>query len=144
MEYTALLSTYAPTSKRGPSAFIPLECCDELMGLRTMKSLSWEQSMSDVLKIFLIVEPKETASGMQLRMAHPALAGVVLDQILENKKQSLSSLTLQFLDSSIIQSHTHARGMIVDFTKEMLKRRLKEEYNDNRTTLFSPLVEEIC
>ena len=144
LEYTALLSTYAPTSKRGPSAFIPIECCDELMGLRTMKSLSWEQSMSDVLKIFLIVEPKETASGMQLRMAHPALAEIVLDQILENKQQSLSSLTLRFLDSSIIQSHTHARGMIVDFTKEMLKRRLKEEYNDNRTTLFSPLVEEIC
>lgn len=144
LEYTALLSTYAPTSKRGPSAFIPTECCDKLMGWRTMKSLSWEQNMSDVLKIFLIVEPKETASGMQLRMSHPALAEAVLGQILENKEQSLSSLTLRFLDSSIIQSQAHARCMIVDFTKEMLKRRLKEEYNDTRTTLFSPLIEEIC
>lgn len=144
LEYTSLLSSYVPTSKRGPSAFIPLECCDDIMGLRTTKTLYWEQTMSDVLKIFLIIEPKETASGMQIRMAHPALAEAVLSEILENKSLSLGALTLRFLDSSIIQSQTHARGMIIDFTKEMLKRRLKEEYNDSRTTLFSPLIEEIC
>jgi hypothetical protein len=34
--------------------------------------------------------------------------------------------------------------MIVEFTREMLLRRLKEEYNDEKTTLFSPLIEDIC
>lgn len=144
LEYTSLFSTFVPTSRQGPSAYIPLECCDELMGLRTIKAVSWEKTMSSVLKIFLIVEPKDTASGMQIRIAHPAMAEAVLKEILENKTQSLGELTLRFLDSSIIQSQTHARGMVVEFTKEMLKRRLKEEYNDSKTTAFSPLVEEIC
>jgi hypothetical protein len=34
--------------------------------------------------------------------------------------------------------------MILEFTREMLLRRLKEEYNDEKATLFSPLIEDIC
>jgi hypothetical protein len=44
------------------------------MGARIRKSAFWEKSMSITLKMFLIIEQKETASGMQIRMAHPALA----------------------------------------------------------------------
>jgi hypothetical protein len=69
--------------------------------------------MSNILKIFLIIEQKETASGMQIRMAHPALAKAVLPQILDNKNESLSSLTQRFLDSSILQSPSYGRGMTV-------------------------------
>lgn len=144
LEYISLISTYAPTSRRGPNVFIPLECCDDLMGARIRKSAFWEKSMSSTLKMFLIIEQKETASGMQIRMAHPALAEAVLSQILENKKENLSSLTLRFLDCAILQSPSHGREMVVDFTKEMMVRRLKEEYNDDKTTSYSPLIEAIC
>jgi hypothetical protein len=34
--------------------------------------------------------------------------------------------------------------MLVDFTKEMMFRRLKEEYNNDKTTSHSPLIEAIC
>ena len=88
--------------------FIPLECCDDLMGARIRKSAFWEKSMSSTLKMFLIIEQKETASGMQIRMAHPALAEAVLSQILENNKETLSSLTLRFLDSANITSNFHS------------------------------------
>jgi hypothetical protein len=98
------------------------------MGARIRKSAFWEKSMSSTLKMFLIIEQKETASGMQIRMAHPALAEAVLSQILENNKETLSSLTLRFLDCAILQSPSHGREMVVDFTKEMMVRRLKEEY----------------
>jgi hypothetical protein len=54
--------------------------------------------MASILKIFLIIEQKETASAMQIRMAYPALAKAVLQQILDNKNESLSSLTQRFLE----------------------------------------------
>jgi hypothetical protein len=34
--------------------------------------------------------------------------------------------------------------MLLDFTKEMMFRRLKEEYNNDKTTSHSPLIEAIC
>jgi hypothetical protein len=114
------------------------------MGSRETKTVYWEKNMSSILKIFLIVEQKETASGMQIRMAHPALAKAVLQQILDNTNESLSLLTQRFLDSSILQSPSYGREMILEFTREMLLRRLKEEYNDEKTTSFSPLIEDIC
>lgn len=144
LEYASLVSTYAPTARRAPHVYIPLECFDELIGSRVMKTVHWEKSMSNILKIFLIVEQKETASGLQIRMAHPTLAQAVLQQILDNKNESLSCLTLRFLNFSILQSPSYGREMLLDLTKEMLLRRLKEEYNDDKTTSFSLLIEDIC
>ena len=51
-------------------------------------------------------------------MAHPALAKAVLQQILDNKKESMSSLTKRCLDSSILQSPSYAREAILEFTKK--------------------------
>jgi hypothetical protein len=68
------------------------------MGARIRKSAFWEKSMSITLKMFLIIEQKETASGMQIRMAHPALAEAVLSQILENNKNI-------FLAESLPENH---------------------------------------
>lgn len=144
LAYTALLSTYTPKTKRGPSAFIPVECCDSLMGYSLMKTVLWEKNMSNTLKIFLVIEQKENASGKQVKMSHPALAEPVLRQILTKRKETLSALTQRFLDCTILQSSSYGRQALINFTKEMLVRRLKEEYNDDRTTSFSPLVEEIC
>lgn len=144
LAYTALLSTYTPKTKRGPSAFIPVECCDNLMGYSLTKTVLWEKNMSNALKIFLVIEQKETASGKQVKMSHPALAEPVLLQILTKRNETLSSLTQRFLDCTILQSSSYGRQILINFTKEMLVRRLKEEYNDDRTTSFSPLVEEIC
>ena len=65
LEYASLVSTY----RRVTNVFIPLECCDELMGSRETNTVYWEKKMSSILNIFVIVE--QTASGMQIRMAHP-------------------------------------------------------------------------
>jgi hypothetical protein len=58
LEYASLVSTY----RRVTNVFIPLECCDELMGSRETNTVYWEKKMSSILKIFVIVEQK--ASGM--------------------------------------------------------------------------------
>lgn len=144
LEYASLLSAYVPIAKRAPNVYIPLECCDRLMGSRVMNTVYWEKNMSYILKIFLIIEQKETASGMQIRMASHMLAKAVLHQILSNKKESLSSLTKRYLECSIFQSQSYGAEMILNFTNTMLLRRLKEEYNDDQTTSFSPLIEAIC
>jgi hypothetical protein len=68
------------------------------MGTRETKTVYREKNMASILKIFLIIEQKETASAMQIRMAYPALAKAVLQQILDNTNESLSSLTQRFLE----------------------------------------------
>ena len=74
LEYISFKSSnHETTSRRDPNVFIPLECCDYLMGATIRKSAFWEKTMSSTLKMFLIIEQKD-ASGMQIRMAHPALA----------------------------------------------------------------------
>lgn len=52
-------------------------------------------------------------------------------------------MTERFLGSSILQSPSCGREIILECTREMLLRRLKEEYNDEKTTSFSPLIEDI-
>lgn len=143
LEYTSLLSAYVPTSKRTPNIFIPLECCEKLMGIPAINTVFSEKNMSDILKIFLIIEQKKNAKGMQVRMASPLLAKPVLQQILENKKESLSDLTLRFLACSIIQSSSQGKQTVLNFTKKMLVRRRKEDLSDDRTTCFGPLIEAI-
>lgn len=143
LEYASLLSAYVPTAKRSPAIFIPLECCDELMGSHVTNTVYWEKNMSSILKIFLIIEQKENASGMQIRMASPMLAHAVLQQVLDNKKECLSALTLRFLECSILQCSSYGKKIVLNFTKTMLVRRLKEEFSDDKTTSFAPLIEAI-
>jgi hypothetical protein len=97
LEYISFKSSnHETTSRRDPNVFIPLECCDYLMGDTIRKSAFWEKTMSSTLNMFLIIEQKD-ANGMQIRMAHPALAEAVLSQILKNKKENLNSLQLRVL-----------------------------------------------
>jgi hypothetical protein len=60
------------------------------------------------------------------------------------KKSRFESLYTLNTTFAILKSPSHGREMVVDFTKEMMDRRLKEEYNDDKTTSHSPLIEAIC
>lgn len=143
LEYASLISAYAPTSLRGPTVFIPVECCDQLLGKSFKKTnlwYIWEKLLSHYLKIFLVISEREETSGMEIRMSHPLLAVPVLSKILEVRGEKLSKLIIRFLKSSLFTCSTYGKNILIQLSKEMLTRRLKEEYNDNKNTYFSPLI----
>ncbi|CAC5362443.1 SAMD9 [Mytilus coruscus] len=146
LEYTSLISAYAQTSVRGPTVFIPVECCDQLLG-KSFKKTSvwyiWEMFLSHYLKIFLVISEREETSGMEIRMSHPLLAVPVLSKILEVRGEKLSELIIRFLKSSLFTCSAYGKYILFQLSKEMLTRRLKEEYNDNKNTYFSPLIVRI-
>lgn len=140
LKYVSFLATYTPITRRGVKVFVPLECCDELMGC---KQRFWEDHLSSPLKVLLIIEEKELASGRQVRIAHPSLGKVILCEIMNREKAHLADIAKEYLSCSLLQSISYGKKLLVDFTLEMLKRRKKEEYDDEKTTKFSPLIEEI-
>lgn len=140
LKYMSFLATYMPFNRRGVKVFVPLECCDELMG---SKQGFWEDHLSSSSKVLLIIEEKELSSGRQVRLAHPSLGKVILNEIINKENAKLADIAKEYLGSSLLKSISYGRKILVDFTLEMLKRRKKEEYDDEKTTKFSPLIEEI-
>lgn len=140
LKYMSFLATYMPFNRRGVKVFVPLECCDELMG---SKQGFWEDHLSSSSKVLLIIEEKELSSGRQVRLAHPSLGKVILNEIINKEDAKLADIAKEYLGCSLLKSISYGKKILVDFTLEMLKRRKKEEYDDEKTTKFSPLIEEI-
>ncbi|XP_062566125.1 sterile alpha motif domain-containing protein 9-like [Saccostrea cucullata] len=140
MKYVSLLATYSSFTRRGVKVFVPLECCDELMG---SKPGFWEDRLSSPLRVLLVIEEKEDASGRQVRTAHPSLGKVLLKEIMKREETQLTDIAEEYLNCSLLQSNSYGKKLLVDFTLDMLKRRKKEEYDDEKTTQFSPLIEDI-
>ncbi|XP_061184865.1 sterile alpha motif domain-containing protein 9-like [Saccostrea echinata] len=140
MKYVSFLASYSSFTRRGVKVFIPLECCDELMG---SKHGFWEDRLSSPLRVLLIIEEKENASGRQVRIAHPSLGKVLLKEIMKREETQLTDIAEEYLNCSLLQSNSYGKKLLVDFTLDMLKRRKKEEYDDEKTTQFSPLIEDI-
>lgn len=140
LKYLSFLATYTPFTRRGAKVFVPVECCDELMG---KKHRFWEEHLSNPLRVLLIFEEKEQASGRQVRIAHPSLGEVILSEIIKNEKVELAEIAREYLCCSLLKNTAYGRKLLVEFTLDMLKRRKKEEYDEEKVTKFSPLIQKI-
>lgn len=137
IKYLSFLATYTPFTRRGARVFVPVECCDELMG---KKHRCWEEHLSDPLRVLLIFEDKEQASGRQVRIAHPSLGELILSEIIKNEKVELTEIAREYLCCSLLKNKAYGRKLLVEFTLDMLKRRRKEENDEEK---FSPLIQKI-
>lgn len=150
LSFVALFSYYANRSFNSKRTGIPVECCDEFIGTKYSKNKAWEgweKTLSDDKRIFLITEENRYYSTdfkfKEIRISHPSIAPEVI-KCLNERGLPLSKLTLNFLNSSILMNGSvKAENIIECKTKEMLKRRLKEEYNDMENTAYSPVIERI-
>lgn len=138
--YLSFLTTYTPFTRRGAKVFVPVECCDELMG---KKHRFWEEHLSSPLRVLLIFEEKEQASGRQVRIAHPSLGEVILSEIIKNEKVELAEIAREYLCCSLLKNTAYGRKLLVEITLDMLKRRKKEDYDEEKVTKFSPLIQKI-
>lgn len=144
LEYTSLLTIYNPEA-------VFVSCFDRIMLseslLRKKKYLNWMKCLSHSARIFLREVDRSTHSGTgkAIAIVHPIVAGELLDQIANRKQSTISQMTVDFLNSSLIgnKSGSFAFKDLHLCANRMLKRRKKYEYGDDIQTKFSPLIEKI-
>lgn len=137
--YVSFLATYTPYPTRGMKVFVPLECCDNLMGV----SPPWESRLSSAMKILLIIEKNDLDGGPKVRIAHPLLGKHILYEIMSMEKAELFDIAKEYLSCSLLERSSLGYKRLVEFTTDMLIHRKKDEYNSLKSPKFSPLIEEI-
>ncbi|XP_038046630.1 sterile alpha motif domain-containing protein 9-like [Patiria miniata] len=136
----ALLNSYIH------EADIPISCCDTFMAgtwakgktiYFTKHTLNWEKSLSAPFKSMMVITENRT-----IKILHKSIAEEALRQTLRDcGDQSLADVTLEFLNSELLQSSSYSRKILAKTTHDLLIRR--ERVEDTKTG-FSVLIEEIC
>lgn len=139
IKYVSFLATYTPYPMRGMKVFVPLGCCDKLMGMTPF----WERRLSSAFKTLLIIEKNELDGGKKVRIAHPSLGKEILGEIMNREKLELFDIAKEYLSCSLLQSSSLGIKRLEDLTRDMLYRRKKEEYYSVKATKFSPLIQDI-
>ncbi|XP_077977628.1 sterile alpha motif domain-containing protein 9-like [Glandiceps talaboti] len=146
LKYVALLNTYVFESS------LAVACCDALMGFSHFtpnKNVRKEGQYIEFLlspptKLLLIEMQKVSLGSVKaFKIVHPLVAKEVLKQMMLWESQSLGAATLEYLESELFKTSSHAKEDLGRMTTEMLKRRKKYEYGDDCETKFSPLIEEM-
>ncbi|XP_022107081.1 sterile alpha motif domain-containing protein 9-like isoform X2 [Acanthaster planci] len=130
-------------------ADIPISCCDTFMDsiclkgkriLFTRNILNWEKLVSASFKIMVVMTENRT-----IRMLHKSIAEEALKQtMLESGDQSLADVTLEFLDSELLRSHSYSRKILAKTTHNLLIRRERVGDGEETKTGFSVLIEDVC
>lgn len=134
IKYVAFLATYTQIPMRGIKVFIPLGCCDKLMGTLSR----WESRLSRALKVLLIIEEDDSESGPKVRIAHPNLGKEILRVIKDREKKELFDIAKEYLSCSLLERPSLGIERLEEFTTNMLIRR-----KSGKAHKFSPLIEEI-
>lgn len=139
IKYVSFLATYTQNPMRGTKVFIPLGCCDKLMGT----SSRWESRLSNALKVLLIIEDDDSDSCPKVRIAHPMLGKEILRVIIDRENRELFDIAGEYLSCSLLEGSSLGIIRLKEFTTDMLIHRKKEESNNGKAPKFSPLIEEI-
>lgn len=107
----------------------------------------WVEYLSDSARIFLkdFDFTSHYGTGRAIAIVHRNIARELLRQIIARERKSVSQVTLEFLNSDLLQreAKSFTSVFLCDEANRMLKHRRKYEYGDDEQTKFSPLVEEI-
>ena len=144
LKYISLLNIYGPF-------LVFTACFDALMlpyrVLREKKFRDWVEYLSDSARIFLrdFDYSSHFGTGRAIAIVHPNIAGEILDQIAAKEKTTISQVTLEFLNSRLLQSRAKSftSAFLLDGAKRMLKYPRKYEYGDDEQSKFPPLIEKI-
>jgi len=144
LKYISLLNLYNPNP-------VFASCFDTLMLsvslLRKRIFRDWVEDLTHSARIFLRETDCSThsGSGKAIAIVHPIIACELLDQIAVKNASSVSKITLDFLESSLLESQPtrFTSKSLFDGANRMLKNRKKFENGDDEQTKFSPLIEKI-
>lgn len=144
LKYISLLNLYNPNPVFA-SCFDTLMFPKSLPRKRTFRD--WVEDLTHSARVFLREEDCSThsRSGKAIAIVHPVIACEFIDQIAKKNASSVSKITLDFLESPLLESQTKrfTSKSLFDGANRMLKNRKKFEYGDDEQTKFSPLIEKI-
>ena len=141
--YIALITSYFPTSLGSPG--LPVTGCDELMRTyrdQFARTLPWEKVLSKVAQILLVIEERYESPRYFVRIANQPYAKVILDTILQKKRETLGDMVKRCLHSSLVSSSSPARKLVVQILSKMLLER-QVEAESVQLTHLSPLIDKI-
>ena len=144
LKYISLLNLYNPNPVFA-SCFDTLMVSFSLLQKRIFRD--WVEDLTHSARIFLreVDCTTHSGSGKAIAIVHPIIASELLDQIAVKNASSVSKITLDFLESSLLESQPtrFTSKSLFDGANRMLKNRKKFENGDDEQTKFSPLIEKI-
>ena len=144
LKYISLLNLYNPNPVFA-SCFDTLMVSFSLLQKRIFRD--WVEDLTHSARIFLreVDCSTHSGSGKAIAIVHPIIASELLDQIAMKNASSVSKITLDFLESSLLDSQPtrFTSKSLFDGANRMLKNRKKFENGDDEQTKFSPLIEKI-
>ena len=144
LKYISLLNLYNPNPVFA-SCFDTLMLSFSLLEKRIFRH--WVEDLTHSARIFLreVDCSTHSGSGKAIAIVHPIIACELLDQIAVKNASSVSKITLDFLESSLLESQPtrFTSKSLFDGANRMLKNRKKFENGDDEQTKFSPLIEKI-
>lgn len=139
LSFLALLNTYVNGS------YISLSMCEELVGIRN--SLQNRETLDDkmnpfsTLMITFIVE--EHGTYQAVRFLHQMIARKCLEFLIQQYRMSLCDIVIDVLLCDKLYKSHMGKDFLVQYIHSMLITRQRKELGDDKTTSFSPLIEEI-
>ena len=144
LKFSSLLNIYNPYP-------VFASCFDTIMlsasSLQKRIFIDWVEYLTHSARIFLREVDCSThyGTGKAIAIVHPVIANELLDQIAAREEKTVSEITVEFLESPLLQSEAKSFTSTVlrNGANRMLKHRRKYEYGDDEQTKFSPLIEKI-
>ncbi|XP_030850380.1 sterile alpha motif domain-containing protein 9-like [Strongylocentrotus purpuratus] len=149
-----LLKYIAVVQKYNPGFAMPVSACDGFMQSqdrvmssgRQYTSGPWEKNRQPFLELLLHEEFIQDIDGCVkgLAIVHPVIATEIVGQLGELFQQTPADMFLELLEeSTILDTLSYSKGYIQAVCRDLMVRRLRKEYGDDRDTDFAPFIEEV-
>lgn len=137
--FLALLNTYANGS------YILLSLCEELVGIRNafFKQETLYYKMYPCSTLMITFTAEEHGTYQAVRFLHQMIARKCLEFLTQKYKVSLSEITINVLFCDKLYKSYMGKDFLVQNIQSMLITRQRKEDGNDKTTLFSPLIEVI-
>nr|XP_054752957.1 sterile alpha motif domain-containing protein 9-like [Lytechinus pictus] len=148
LKYIAVVQLY------NPDFAMPVSACDGFMQTRYRITSTgqhrtvgpWEKDREPVLNLLLLEEFIQDIDGCVkgLTVVHPVIAKEIVHQLGEQFQQRPADMILELLEkSTILDTLSYSKGYIQKVCRDLMVRRLKKEYGDDRDTDFAPFIEDV-
>ncbi|XP_072318722.1 sterile alpha motif domain-containing protein 9-like [Eucyclogobius newberryi] len=138
LSFLALLNTYVNGS------YMSLSLCEELMGIRNplWGQETLEDKMNPYSTLLITFTVEEHGTYQAVRLLHPMIAENCI-KVFKEHQLDLSNITTDLLFCENIYKTCMGKDFVNQFIQSMLVTRTRREQGDDKTTLFSPLIENI-
>uniref|UniRef100_A0A3Q3L554 SAM domain-containing protein n=1 Tax=Mastacembelus armatus TaxID=205130 RepID=A0A3Q3L554_9TELE len=137
--FLALLNTYVNRS------YMSLSLCEALVGIKNAlwKPETLDDKMNPYSTLMITFTTEEHGTFQAVRFLHQMIASNCLEVLTKKHALSLSEITINLLHCDKLYKSCMGKDFLVQNLQSMLITRHRKVQGDDKTTLFSPLIENI-